>query len=554
MSNYCYNCMEKIEEGQVCKHCGCTNAIDVLPHHLTPGQLLNGKYLVGKSIGEGGFGITYIGRDIVLDIKVAIKEFFPNGYANRNNTLTQDVTAPGDHQQKVFELGKSRFLDEAKNVAKFIGESGVVGVREYFEVNGTAYIIMEHLDGVTLSKHIKKYGPFDSEQLFRLMLPIMNSLNKIHQAGIIHRDISPDNIMYLSNGTLKLMDFGSARYFTNEEKEMSIMLKRGYAPEEQYRKNSKQGPWTDVYGLCATIYRCITGVIPEDALDRAAEDTLRKPNDFGINIDPQLESILLYGMAVYAQHRCPDMTRLKELTEKALNNVLVNINPSPVSTSLSNPQPQKTNNIPQKQSVANHTPPKKKSATGAIIAFVSVILVLAIATAGVFIYLQNNNADKSDQSYNDVASSYDTTDPDYDNAYEFVSASASSTLEGFSADNLLVNDDTCWTEGVDGYGEGQWIQLDLPETQTLNGLHIVNGFAGTREEYEKHSRPNLVEIEFSNGRSTTIALKPLESNQRKSINIVDFTEPVNTDFVRINIVSVYEGETENTSITYVKPI
>lgn len=319
MSNYCYTCMNEIPEGNFCPHCHKENVPDNVVYRLTPGTVLDGKYLIGNCLGEGGFGITYIGRDLTLDIKIAVKEYFPNGYVNRNNTVESTVTATTEGQKQFFNKGKERFLEEARKVAKFLGEPGIVGIREYFEANGTAYIIMEYLEGENLAVYIKHHGVFPPEKIFRLMLPITQSLKRVHNTGLIHRDISPDNIMYLSNGNLKLMDFGSARYFTNEQKEMSVLLKKGYAPEEQYRKNGKQGPWTDVYGLCATIYRCLTGNIPEDALDRLREDTLVPPSKMGIAIPPALENILLYGMAVFKENRCQSMDELSSLIEMALD-------------------------------------------------------------------------------------------------------------------------------------------------------------------------------------------------------------------------------------------
>ena len=320
MNNYCYHCMNELADGQnVCPYCHKENTPENIVYRLRPGTILDGKYLVGESLGEGGFGITYIGRDLSLDIKVAIKEYYPNGYVNRNNTVTQDVNATTENQKHIFYKGKDSFLDEARKIAKFLGEPGIVGVREYFEENGTAYIIMEYLDGENLAAYIKKNGTFEAQKIFRLMLPITHSLKRIHDAGMIHRDISPDNIMYMRNGSLKLMDFGSARYFTNEQKEMSVLLKQGYAPEEQYRKNGKQGPWTDVYGLCATMYRCITGSIPEDALDRLRDDNLVPPSKMGINISPALENILLYGLAVFKENRCQNMEELSSLIEQALD-------------------------------------------------------------------------------------------------------------------------------------------------------------------------------------------------------------------------------------------
>lgn len=325
VKNYCYSCMNEITDDNICHHCLKENKADDTVYRLKPGTILNNKYLVGNCIGEGGFGITYIGRDLTLDMRVAIKEYFPNGYVNRNNTVDQNVTASTESRKTVFAKGKDNFLEEARKIAKFVGEPGIVGVREYFEANGTAYIIMDYLDGVNLASYVRSSGTIPAAQMFELMLPMVRSLKRIHEAGIIHRDISPDNIMYLKSGSLKLMDFGSARYFTNDQKEMSVLLKQGYAPEEQYRKNGDQGPWTDVYGLCATMYRCITGVIPVDALERLRSDSLEPPSKMGVDIPESMEVVLLYGMAVFKQNRCQNMDELEDLMEKALARQQINL-------------------------------------------------------------------------------------------------------------------------------------------------------------------------------------------------------------------------------------
>ncbi len=324
---YCYSCMNELKEGtDYCYHCAKKSTPDNIPHHLAPGTILENKYLVGNALGEGGFGITYIGYDLNLDLKIAIKEFYPSGYANRNNTVSNKVTLNYQNNGEYFKKGRDSFLREAKSIAKFSKESGIVDVRDFFTENDTAYIIMEYIDGVTLSKHTSEKGLFDACEIFKLMIPIMKSLEKMHKEGIIHRDISPDNIMYTEDGTLKLMDFGSARYFSGaEQKTMSVVLKPGYAPYEQYSSNGNQGPWTDVYGLCATLYKCITGKAPVDSLDRCQNDTLKKPSELGINIPPSLENVLMYGLAVYHDNRCQSMEELIEITEKALKNEQFNL-------------------------------------------------------------------------------------------------------------------------------------------------------------------------------------------------------------------------------------
>lgn len=320
MNGYCNNCMSELGADGRCYSCNSSGEA-LAPHHLKPGTMLCGKYIVGNALGEGGFGITYIGRDITLDMKVAIKEYYPNGQANRNNSVSAEIFVSTEKQVASFEKGKERFISEARNIARFNREKSIVDVRDYFEENGTAYIIMEYLEGEPLSAFVKNNGVINPRAMFAKMIPIMESLDKMHVAGFIHRDISPDNIMHMADGSLKLMDFGSARHFLNEEKKLSVMIKQGYAPEEQYRRNGDQGPWTDVYGLCATMYKCITGVQPEDALDRMRTDNLKRPSLVGINIDESLEDILLYGLAVFKENRCQSMAELLDRTQNALLNV-----------------------------------------------------------------------------------------------------------------------------------------------------------------------------------------------------------------------------------------
>lgn len=311
MKNYCYNCMNEISAGMICNECIQMPLPVTAPHHLKPGTLLNnGKYLVGNVIGEGGFGITYIGRNLLLDTKVAIKEFYPVGYANRNNQVSNELTITTDEQRNIVKKGAQSFLDEARKVANYASERGIVDVLDYMEENETAYIVMEYLDGITLSKYIQDNGPMDPKKTVTLLLPIMKSLKKMHINGLIHRDISPENIMLLKEGSLKLMDFGSARVYFESNRNLTSVVKPGYAPEEQYRENGEQGPWTDVYGMCATIYKCVTGVTPEGALERLIDDKLQDPREFNKNISESFASALEYGLRVRAKERCQNMSDL----------------------------------------------------------------------------------------------------------------------------------------------------------------------------------------------------------------------------------------------------
>lgn len=300
MSKYCNHCMAELEETVVkCPICGKDNTGTVPVHHLRPGTILNGKFYVGEALGEGGFGITYIGRDTKLDMKIAIKEFYPNGYVNRSNTISPYVNdSVTEGRRDFFEKGRERFLEEARILAKFVGEPGVVDVRDFFEENNTAYIIMEYLDGMDLKTYLKSNGTLTPEHTIQLLMPVMDSLKKVHAQGLIHRDISPDNIMIIGD-KVKLLDFGAARTVSAAaNKSLSIMLKPGYAPEEQYRSKGAQGPWTDIYALCATMYKCITGITPDDATQRVFSDEVKMPSALNIAIKPEIEKAIMRGISV----------------------------------------------------------------------------------------------------------------------------------------------------------------------------------------------------------------------------------------------------------------
>ncbi len=312
MTDYCYYCMSELRgSGAICPECGKGKSDAVPAHHLLPGTMLNNKFRVGMALGEGGFGITYIGIDTKLDIKVAIKEFYPNGYVNRNNTVSCYVNDSVSKTRKdFFEKGRERFLKEARILAKFSGEPGVVDVRDFFEENNTAYIVMEYLDGVDLKNFLKENGTLTPDETIRLLAPVMASLKKIHKQGLIHRDISPDNIMVMGN-SVKLLDFGAARNVSAEaNKSLSVMLKPGYAPEEQYRSKGVQGPWTDVYALCATMYKCITGITPDDATQRVFSDDVKYPSALGVEISEDLEKAIMRGMSIHQSDRYQSVEEL----------------------------------------------------------------------------------------------------------------------------------------------------------------------------------------------------------------------------------------------------
>ena len=271
---------------------------------LRKGTRLIGRYTVEGVLGQGGFGITYLGMDELHKKKVAIKEFFPQGIVTRNIEYEDTVTVTLVGEKENYDKGKERFLKEAQTMAMFSKDKGIVKALDFFEINNTAYIVMEYLEGVTLKQYLRENKRIDAEDLVELLVPLIESLDEIHSQGLIHRDISPDNIMVLPDGRIKLMDFGAARDYTEfGEKSLSIVLKPGYAPPEQYQTHGVQGPWTDIYALCATMYKCITGENPPDAIDRLVDDHLKKISAFGITVSPQIEEAIIKGMSVAAKDR-----------------------------------------------------------------------------------------------------------------------------------------------------------------------------------------------------------------------------------------------------------
>lgn len=307
---FCPYCMSPVKPGESCPNCGLTAGSYVpSPHHLPPGTVLLDRYLVGRVLGEGGFGITYIGCDLRLELKIAIKEYYPVDRATRNASVSLGVTNFMGPAAQSFERGKQKFLGEARAMARMDKQQTIVGVRDYFEANNTAYIVMEYIQGTNFSDLVKQRGGrIAPEELFPLLEPLFGALSVMHENGLIHRDISPDNLM-LEHGKVRLLDFGCARETTRGTETLTIALKQGYAPVEQYQSKG-QGPWTDIYALCATIYFCLTGKAPPQALDRITSDGLLLPSKLGVALLPGQEEALLKGLNLSPNRRYRSMAEL----------------------------------------------------------------------------------------------------------------------------------------------------------------------------------------------------------------------------------------------------
>lgn len=311
MSNksLCENCFAETNS-EPCSECGFEKSKYTCdPSVLPVGSVLEGRYMIGRVIGKGGFGITYLAYDMKLDCKVAIKEYYPYGVAVRDISSTM-VTTSADTQQS-FKDGADRFYNEARLVAGFNGNPNIVSVYDFFYGNDTVYFTMGYLQGINLKSYINKNGAITTGQAVFLANEVSNALITAHNANVLHRDISPDNIMLCNDGTLKLLDFGAARQvFTEGSQSLSVILKQGYAPLEQYQKKGKQGPWTDIYSLGATLYHSLTLDFLDDPMSRLDDDEEYSSNVH--NIPAELWEIIKKATELKIANRYQDIYEFKE--------------------------------------------------------------------------------------------------------------------------------------------------------------------------------------------------------------------------------------------------
>ena len=301
----CYNCFKEIPEGNgPCPYCGfdLSENVKKYPVALEAGTVLNGRYIVGRVLGQGGFGITYLAYDQSLKARVAVKEYMPNDMAARVGTT---VSVAMKSRAEDFTYGLERFNEEARTLAKFMGQPGIAGVTDYFDENGTSYFVMDYIEGISFKTYIANQGGKVSvEEALDVMIPVLRALTAVHAEGFIHRDVTPDNIYITKDGNVKLLDFGSARYSLGDKsKSLDVILKVGYAPKEQYTRRGRQGPYTDVYSCAACLYAAITGYLPPESLERLDKDTLVPPSQAGVEIPLYLERAILKGLAVQPEDR-----------------------------------------------------------------------------------------------------------------------------------------------------------------------------------------------------------------------------------------------------------
>lgn len=319
----CMGCMEVLDGVyKVCPKCGFSiETYHQPPNTMSPYEILDGKYLVGRVIGVGGFGITYIGWDFYQGRRVCIKEYFPKNVAVRvagtvpySNTASYSVEVYTvnnvAHAQQIYMGGLKSYVTEAENLSKFYMMPGIVSVRDFFYGNKTAYIVMEYIDGMDMRQFAKACGgTIEANYLFHMLKDVIKALYAVHNEGMVHRDISPDNIMVNRQYQAKVIDFGAAKYYYMGQ-EYAVLLKHGFAPAEQYDRHGVQGPWTDVYSLCATIYYLLSRVRLQRSYERLTEDRVVPLSGLGLKIPPHQEKAVMKGLSVQPPDRYPSMAGL----------------------------------------------------------------------------------------------------------------------------------------------------------------------------------------------------------------------------------------------------
>lgn len=521
----CIYCGEPLDDNGRCPRCGRIGRVIVSKPELERGKRLNKRYQISRVLGSGGFGITYMAKDYTLNMTVAIKECFPKRIVTRNEETGEVIPNAGAEAR--FQQEKERFLQEARSLVQLRNLHNIVDVQDFFEDNNTAYIVMEHIRGVSLYKLVKDRGyALSVKEMLQYIIPVLDDLEVVHEKGVIHKDISPDNIMImgdLNNYNVKLIDFGAAQDLSEESSEKN-QYKRGYAPIEQYRNESDLiGPWTDVYAVCATIYWLLSGQRLPDASERRDKDKAYSLKAIGVMVPDQLEKVLEKGLAYSPQKRIDSIGKLKKMLKK----------------------------VP--------TAPYAKAWAGSV--------VLTVACAGLLAYSAWTANASNLQSYQEKKEAAMTIDPKItvtadltgqkDNvmwsrmkAVVVSDASASSEAtstsgKNFSAENVINSDlSSVWGEGVDGAGIGEKLTLNIGEVREIRAIQANLGDWSDPESYERAGRPKALKITAGEQHFEITDIP----DKQAEVYIV-FSEPVKTSDITFEIEDVYEGAEDYTCIS-----
>lgn len=322
----CMGCMKEMEDHlSACPYCGFNEtALRQESYYLDPGTIVGGRYIVGRVLSYGGHTVSYLGMDAEKNRKVVVKEYLPSDFSTRSEGETDVTIYSGDGQEQ-FEQGLTNFLNEANRIQHLQGAEGIARVYDCVAENETGYVISEYVEGRTLKEILDGGKKYSAEEAADFIRRILQGLAKVHRMDIVHCDISPETIMVTETGDIKLMDFGATRYVTTaNSKSLSIILKRGYAPEEQYRSRGKRGPWTDVYAVGAVMYRMLTGAVPQESVERALADELKEPSKMGVSIPKNMENALMNALNVYQEDRTPSAEEfLNELNAENVKRIRV---------------------------------------------------------------------------------------------------------------------------------------------------------------------------------------------------------------------------------------
>ncbi|PKL76351.1 MAG: hypothetical protein CVV27_10700 [Candidatus Melainabacteria bacterium HGW-Melainabacteria-1] len=315
---YCLNCFKIMEAEQMqCANCRYHQPGSFNPTYLKPPHRLNNQYIIGRVLGHGGFAITYLGYDRHLGTRVAIKEYFPAEFAMRSPDGEQVLPYAGE-KQALFQLGKEKFIAEARLLAT-LRNPNIIRIRHFFEGHNTAYFIMEYLEGNTLKDFVANQGgQVGWRETKEVLWPLLEALEEVHLKQCFHRDIKPENIYITQRREPILLDFGAARQqMTGATTNLLAFLTPGFAPAEQYSANGIQGPWTDIYAFAATMYYCLTGMVPPVPQDRALGETeLVPPSQLGVEIPAREEAWLLKGLEIKWSNRPESIHEWRRMMNK----------------------------------------------------------------------------------------------------------------------------------------------------------------------------------------------------------------------------------------------
>ncbi len=301
----CYGCMRKLPAAdEPCPHCGYDRRADTFNrNHLTPGSELCGRYIIGRALGLGSFGNTYIGWDTRENVRVTIKEFLPSTFAC-HRAGDQQVQFYSPQGRGLFEKGLQTFAQETAVLRRLTDAESVSRILDYVTENGTGYAVMEYLSGETLKARLARCRTMDFNEAMDVLEPVLRTLDLVHRNGLLHRDISPDNIFLCDDGRVKLLDFGSAQFDLLQDSEgLSVVLKHGYAPPELYVPHMLAGPWTDVFGAAATLYKMLTGIVPSDVMQRKHEESIVPPSELECVIPQGAENALMRALSLRPEDR-----------------------------------------------------------------------------------------------------------------------------------------------------------------------------------------------------------------------------------------------------------